>query len=156
MGRRVKERSHKRRKVSLTRKRRKTGKSRYSKRSHKRKMMGGALGGGGGGGGGGAHAETGDSGESVKHTLHQPALQQQPDVVERKLLRDAQTTLAEIQTVIENLHAIIRRPPAPESLSQHAERFKELKDFNFGRGNEKTLQYLLEHTNIFRAHEPRE
>lgn len=127
MGRRIKERNHKRRKVSLTRKRRKTGKSRYSKRNHKRKMLGGARRGG----------------LPFTHTHEFPHDRVSQAVEDKQKLEDAIQTLAEIRKLIEDCHAVLTRS-APANLDDHRTLFRNLKDINFADFGQKSFQKLLE------------
>lgn len=120
MGRRVKERSHKRRKVSLTRKRRKTGKSRYSKRSHKRKMMGGS---------GARRAD----GAPMTHTVDQTWVQRDdPAALRAKQERAGREARDKMKAAIKIYNDIIMREPVPNTLEELRELFREMSSVTDG------------------------
>ena len=134
MGRRIKERSHKRRKVSLTRKRRKTGKSRYSKRIHKRKMMGGMQ--------GQRALGLGNSGQPLTHTARDP-FRETPDhaTMETQQKKEATNLLTDLQTEIQGYYNIVMKEP--DTLENYKTVFNKLKNFYY-RNYRKTLQMLLQ------------
>ena len=124
MRKRIKNRSHKRKKVSLTRKRRKTH---NSKRVHKRTMKGGVQRGDSG-------VQRGDTGEPLTHTTNTHHSVTIPSEAEKKqaaqrLLIELKTKIQGYQSIVNPMFGVLFR--GPSTIEEYEELFVRVWDHHY-------------------------